>query len=107
MNYKIEAWVQRANDIATHIAELQARVAMYDTETLHNAWKEQKAALDTHLRTTPEGYCLVKANPGRADIEYMAIAKGLIANGDILHESWVQLLKPQWDAVVAASQKKN
>ena len=45
MDDKIEAWVQRANDIAAHIAELQARLVMYDTQTLHNAWKEQKAKL--------------------------------------------------------------
>lgn len=63
MDDKIEAWVQRANAIATHIAELQARVVMYNTEILHNAWKEQKAALDSHLRTTPEGYRLVPVEP--------------------------------------------
>lgn len=66
MSDKIEDWIQRANDIAMHIAELQARAAMYDTETLHNAWKKQKAALDTHLRTTPEGYRLVDQRENEA-----------------------------------------
>lgn len=69
MSEQIEAWVQRANDIATHIAELQARVVMYNTETLHNAWKKQKDALDAHLRTTPEGYRLVPVEPTTCPIE--------------------------------------
>lgn len=69
MDDKIEAWVQRANDIATHVAELQARVAMYDTETLHNAWKRQKEALLAHLRTTPEGFRLVPVEPTEAMLQ--------------------------------------
>ena len=69
MDDKIEAWVQRANDIAAHIAELQARLVMYDTQTLHNAWKEQKAKLEAHLRTTPEGFVLVPVEPTEAMLQ--------------------------------------
>ena len=59
MDDKIEAWVQRAMVLSRHCQDAWGRIDFGEQDND----EAERAELEAHLRTTPEGFVLVKAEP--------------------------------------------
>lgn len=73
MDDKIEAWVQRAMDLA----------ADYEGERAYRNHNRQ--LLEAHLRTTPEGFVLMPTKLSRAMEAVLENEKGAYQTGDDLY----------------------
>ena len=59
MDDKIEAWVQRAMVLSRHCQDAWGRIDFGEQDND----EAERAELEAHLRTTPEGFVMAKAEP--------------------------------------------
>lgn len=65
MDDKIEAWVQRAMVLSRHCQDAWGRIDFGEQDND----EAERAELEAHLRTTPEGFRLVPVEPTEAMLQ--------------------------------------
>ena len=73
MDDKIEAWVQRAMVLSRHCQDAWGRIDFGEQDND----EAERAELEAHLRTTPEGFVMAKAEP----VAWTPIESGLPESG--------------------------
>lgn len=85
MDDKIEAWVQRAMVLSRHCQDAWGRIDFGEQDND----EAERAELEAHLRTTPEGFVLMPTKLSRAMEAVLENEKGAYQTGDDLYADMI------------------